>query len=54
LIARGHEMIHIVNGHTMAILMDDDATKFRKSGLIGFEIEGTGKISIRDIWIRKL
>jgi len=54
LIARGHEMIHIVNGRTMAILMDDDATKFRKSGLIGFEIEGFGKISIRDIWIKKL
>jgi hypothetical protein len=54
LIARGHEMIHIVNGHAMAILMDDDATKFRKSGLIGFEIEGTGKISIRDVWIKKL
>ncbi len=54
LIARGHQMTHIVNGHVMAILLDDDATKFRKSGLIGFEIEGTGKISIRDIWIKKL
>lgn len=54
LIARGHEMIHIVNGHAMAILIDDDAAKFRKSGLIGFEIEGTGKISIRNVWIKKL
>ena len=54
LIARGHEMTHIVNGHVMSILMDDDATKFRKSGLIGFEIEGTGKISIRNIWIKNL
>lgn len=54
LIARGHQMTHIVNGHVMAILLDDDATKFRPSGLIGFEIEGTGKISIRDIWIKKL
>jgi hypothetical protein len=54
LIARGTQMTHIINGHVMAILIDDDATKFRKSGLIGFEIEGTGKVSIRNIWIRKL
>lgn len=54
LIARGNTMTHIVNGHVMAILIDDDATMFRKSGLVGFEIEGTGKISIRDIWLKKL
>lgn len=54
LIARGHQMTHIVNGHVMAILIDDDASKFRKTGLIGFEIEGTGRIDIRNIWIRKL
>lgn len=54
LIARGHQMTHIVNGHVMSILFDDDPHYFRSSGLIGFEIEGTGKISIRDIWIKKL
>ncbi|HXE11174.1 MAG TPA: DUF1080 domain-containing protein [Bryobacteraceae bacterium] len=53
-IARGHQMTHIVNGHVMSILIDDDQKAFRKSGLIGFEIEGTGKISIRNIWIKKL
>ena len=54
LIARGNTMTHIVNGHVMSILIDDDATKFRKDGLIGFEIEGTGKIGIRNIWLKKL
>ena len=54
LIARGTTMTHIVNGHVMAILIDDDPSMFRKSGLIGFEIEGTGKISIRNIWLKKL
>jgi hypothetical protein len=54
IIARGNTMTHIVNGHVMSILIDDDPTKFRKSGLIGFEIEGTGKISIRNIWLKKL
>jgi hypothetical protein len=54
LIARGNTMTHIVNGHVISILIDDDPAMFRKSGLIGFEIEGTGKISIRNIWLKKL
>ncbi len=54
IIARGNTMTHIVNGHVMSILVDDDPAMFKKSGLIGFEIEGTGKISIRNIWLKKL
>lgn len=54
LIARGPQTTHIVNGHAMAILIDEDQSQFRKSGLIGFEIESYGKISIRNIWIKKL
>lgn len=54
IIARGSTMTHIINGHVMSILVDDDATKFRKSGLIGVEIEGTGKISLRNLWLKKL
>ena len=54
IIARGNTMTHIINGHVMSILIDDDPTMFKKSGLIGFEIEGTGKIAIRNIWLKKL
>jgi hypothetical protein len=53
-IARGTTMTHIINGHVMSILIDDDPAKFRKSGLIGFEIEGTGKIFMRNIWLKRL
>ncbi len=52
IIARGNQMIHIVNGHVMAIFLDDDPTKFRKNGYIGLQIEGTGKVSFRNIWIK--
>jgi hypothetical protein len=54
IIARGNTMTHIINGHVMSVLIDDDPTMFKKSGLIGFEIEGTGKILIRNIWLKKL
>ncbi len=54
IIARGATMTHIINGHVMSILIDEDPSKFRKSGLIGFEIEGTGKIFMRNIWLKRL
>ncbi len=54
IIARGNTMTHIINGHVMSVLIDDDPTMFKKSGLIGFEIEGTGKIGIRNIYLKKL
>lgn len=54
LVARGNTVTHIVNGHVMSILIDDDPSMFKKSGLIGFEIEGTGKINIRNIWLKKI
>jgi len=52
IIARGNQMIHIINGHVMSVFIDDDATKFRKNGLIGIQIEGTGKVSFRNLWIK--
>jgi hypothetical protein len=52
IVARGNELIHIINGHVMSILIDDDPTKFRKSGLIGVQIEGAGKVNFRNLWIK--
>jgi len=52
IIARGNELIHIINGHVMAVFLDDDPTKFRKNGIIALQIEGTGRISFRNIFIK--
>ncbi len=56
LIVRGHEFIQIVNGHVMAILIDDDATHSRPGGLIGLQCSGPGtlKISFRNIWLKEI
>jgi hypothetical protein len=53
IIARGHVLTHIINGQTMAVLIDDDSTAFRPKGLIGLQIAGTGKISFRNLWIKQ-
>jgi hypothetical protein len=56
IIARGAVMMHIVNGHLMAELIDDDpASSNNQAGKIGIELESTpAKVSVRDIWIREL
>ena len=55
-IARGGTFIHIINGQLMAVYIDDDPkSSNNRSGLIGFEVEGTPtKVSVRNIWLRKL
>jgi hypothetical protein len=54
IIARGTQMTHILNGHVMSILFDDDKSKFHGSGKIGLEVEATGKLYVRNIWLKKL
>jgi hypothetical protein len=55
-IADGHTMIHIINGHVMAVLVDNDPAFSQSKGLIAFEIEGGGvlKISHRNVWLKQL
>jgi len=54
LIARGNEMVHIINGHVMSIFIDDDPTMAAAQGVIVLQIEGTGKVSFRSIWLKNL
>ena len=51
IIARGAELIHIVNGQVTAVLIDDDPAGLRKSGLVGLKIEGLGRVSFRNLWM---
>ncbi len=54
IIALGNNMTHILNGHVMSVLFDEDSTKFNGSGHIGIEVESTGKLFVRNIWLRRL
>lgn len=55
IIARGNQLTHIINGHVMAILLDEDPAFYRASGQLGLQIEsyGLGRVSVRNLWIRK-
>lgn len=55
IIARGHQLTHIVNGQVMAILIDDDPVSRKAKGVIALQIEqyGTGRINFRNIWLKQ-
>ena len=52
-IARGHTYIHFLNGHLASVFIDNDPMYFQPNGHIGFEIEATGEVFIKDIWLKK-
>jgi len=55
IIARGGTFIHIINGQLMAVMIDDDPdSSNNQPGEIGIEIEQVTKVSVRNIWLRKL
>jgi hypothetical protein len=54
-IARGGTFIHVLNGQLMAVMVDDDPdSSNNQPGLFGIEIEATTKVSVRNIWLKKL
>jgi hypothetical protein len=55
IIARGSMVLHIVNGQLMAAFVDDDPQSSNNgSGNFGIEIEATTKVSVRNIWLKKI
>jgi len=54
IIAMGNTLTHILNGHILSVLIDEDPTYLRKSGVLGLEVEATGKLFTRNIWLKKL
>ena len=56
IIARGNTLIHIVNGHVISVVVDDDPKGRAMSGLLGFQIHvgPPMKVEFRNIWLKTL
>ena len=54
ILARGHQITHVLNGRVMAVLIDDDPAAFKPRGLLGLQLENyeTGRVSFRNLWIK--
>ena len=56
LIARGDVLIHILNGHVMSVVVDEDAKNRSREGLLGVQVHvgPPMKVEFRNIWLKKL
>jgi Domain of Unknown Function (DUF1080) len=56
IIARGNALTHVLNGHLMAVAIDDDQTNRAMGGLIGFQMHvgAPMKVEYRNIWLKSL
>ena len=55
-VARGWTLMHFINGHLMAVFIDEDATNRMAEGLLGLQMHvgDPFKVEYRNIWLKKL
>jgi hypothetical protein len=53
IIAQGNVLTHVLNGHLISETIDHDKTIGKASGKIGIEVESTGEIFVKNIWLKK-
>lgn len=56
IIARGNKLTHILNGHLMAVAIDDDEPQRALGGLLGFQMHvgPPMKVEFRNLWLKNL
>ena len=56
LIIRGHVLTHLLNGHVMSIVLDEDPKNYQASGLIGVQVHvgGPMKVEYRSFLLKPL
>ena len=56
LIVRGNTMIHMINGHVMSIVVDDDSARRKTNGLLGVQVHvgPPMKIEYRNMRLKKI
>ncbi len=54
IIARGHMLIHILNGQLMSLALDDDSANAASAGLLGFQLHmgAPMKAEFRNVWLK--
>ena len=53
IIAIGNTMSHFMNGHLMSVTIDNEKSRFHPRGKIGIEVENTGELFVRNVWLKK-
>ena len=54
IIARGNTMIHMINGQVMSITVDDDPVARAPQGILSLQLEGSGQIWYRNVYLKPM
>jgi hypothetical protein len=53
IIVRGNTMTHIINGQVMSITIDDDPIARAPQGILSLQLEGSGQIWYRNVYLKQ-
>ena len=54
IIARGNTLIHMMNGQVISIAIDENAAERAASGILSLQLEGSGQIWYRNVYVKPL
>jgi hypothetical protein len=54
IIARGNSLTHVVNGQVITVTIDDDPVSRAPQGILSLQLEGSGQIWYRNVYVRHL
>ena len=53
-IARGNTLVHVLNGQVITVTADDDPASRAIQGILSLQLEGSGQIWYRNVYVRPL
>jgi len=53
-IARGNTLVHVLNGQVITVSIDDDATSRAPQGILSLQLEGSGQVWYRNVYVKSL
>jgi hypothetical protein len=53
-IARGNTLVHILNGQVITISIDDNPVERANQGILSLQLEGSGQIWYRNVYVKHL
>ena len=54
IIARGNTLVHVLNGQVITVTIDDDPATRAAQGILSLQLEGSGQIWYRNVYVRHL
>jgi 3-keto-disaccharide hydrolase len=53
-VARGNTLVHIINGQVITVSIDDNPTAHANQGILSLQLEGSGQIWYRNVYVKQL